>query len=706
MTVWARTCPGCGEPFTTNNLLQRRCSQSCSRKRGPRTGREYERPPLHFVGVDGEGVSLCPNCQVVISEGICPKCNVKCEHPEHRYVLLSVGDRSQEKGGRALEYHEIFEFLYDCFLDDPTAAYVGFYLGYDFAQWFRTLPQERAEMLLTPKGRAIRARKHSPHNPTPFPVYVGDWELDILPQRRLKIRHRQATSWLFICDAGSFFQSSFLSAINPAKWRAPIITLEDYAVLERGKKHRPDATLDAEMVAYNVTENRVLSTLMFEYAKGLADIGVQLDRDQWFGPGQAADQWLKSTQCATREDIEQIVPDEVRTAARNSYYGGWFEIRRHGHVKGESYQYDINSAYPYIIARLPCLLHGSWHEGVSTSPFQLVRAGVSGDGAFGPLPHRTPTGQILRPAGTVGWHWLAEIEAAQRAGLARDVAITERWAYEPCDCPPPLRDVQNLYLRRLAVGKDTPTGRAAKLVYNSIYGKFAQSVGHPRWANALYASLITSGCRAQILDAIACHPDMANAVSMVATDSVVFDNPHPLLPISSNLGEWSEKVSSNLTLIRPGIYWDNTSRERIAAGETPELKSRGINACDLARAIVTLDAAFTEWEPSLPWPEMELRVAFGMVTCEQALQRGKWETAGTVTADGTRKLTSDPSDKRCTILHDERGWYSLPYAYTRPMESTPYAREFGAELERIHGDEMMTSDGAIDRVFAEALYGR
>jgi hypothetical protein len=88
------------------------------------------------------------------------------------------------------------------------------------------------------------------------------------------------------------------------------------------------------------------------------------------------------------------------------------------------------------------------------------------------------------------------------------------------------------------------------------------------------------------------------------------------------------------------------------------------------------------------------------------LQRGKWETAGTVTADGTRKLTSDPSDKRCTILHDERGWYSLPYAYTRPMESTPYAREFGAELERIHGDEMMTSDGAIDRVFAEALYGR
>jgi hypothetical protein len=193
---------------------------------------------------------------------------------------------------------------------------------------------------------------------------------------------------------------------------------------------------------------------------------------------------------------------------------------------------------------------------------------------------------------------------------------------------------------------------------------------------------------------------------MVATDSVVFDSPHPGLPISNNLGEWSEKVSSDLTLIRPGIYWDNASRERIAAGKTPELKSRGINADDLARAIVALDAAFREWSPADPWPEMELRVAFGMVTCEQALQRGKWETAGTVTVDGTRKLTSDPSDKRCTILQDARGWYSLPYAYTRPMESTPYSRLFGAELERIHGDEMMTSDGAIDRVFAEALYGR
>ena len=44
-------------------------------------------------------------------------------------------------------------------------------------------------------------------------------------------------------------------------------------------------------------------------------------------------------------------------AARMTYYGGWFETFVNGVIPGTSYAYDINSAYPYAISTLPCLLH-------------------------------------------------------------------------------------------------------------------------------------------------------------------------------------------------------------------------------------------------------------------------------------------------------------------------------------------------------------
>jgi hypothetical protein len=97
----------------------------------------------------------------------------------------------------------------------------------------------------------------------------------------------------------------------------------------------------------------------------------------------------------------------------------------------------------------------------------------------------------------------------------------------PCDHEPPLRHLEGLYQPRFGIGKDTPEGKAFKLVYNSVYGKFAQSVGEPVYGNPAYASLITRGCRTRILDAIATHPRRSAAVAMMATGGVYFLTPHP-----------------------------------------------------------------------------------------------------------------------------------------------------------------------------------
>ncbi len=690
--VAQHTCVGCWKlfPGRPNKI---RCKPSCGRKQPgdrhknkKRPGGRYKRIVTHFIAVDGEGITL--------------------ENGEHRYVLISVGDKSYHRNGEHLQFEDVWAFLWDQFMLDQTATYVGFFLGYDFAQWFRTLPEERARMLLTVQGMAVRRRQRSAQNPTPFPVRHNGWEFDVLPHRRFKLRPENSREpWLYVCDAGSFFQTSFLKAIDPEHWTTPLLSDDELATIIAGKERRANADLDDAMIRYNVTENIVMSRLMGELHQGMTRIGVHLKRSQYFGPGQAASEWLQTTGCIEASDVLLKVPKPVREAAIAAYYGGWFEIRRHGHVKGDSYQYDINSAYPHIIAKLPCLKHGYWTQAGSNTDLVLMHVVLKGlQTTFGPAPYRTPEGRILRPMVTEGWYWKHEIEAAYAANLCYDHALIESWSFvQKCECQPPLRQVAELYEMRRSIGKDTAIGRAAKLVYNSIYGKFAQSAGQPRWANPIYASLITAGCRTAILHAISTHPGGALQVSMVATDSVLFDSVHPGLAISDQLGEWSMKPLHNALLFAPGIYWDDVARERINSGQSVSLKSRGVRGTDIAAMVHEIDWKFNLWEPKQQWPSVSVPIQFNMISCEQALAWGKWPVAGIVRDNTHREMSADPHDKRASIFHDDRGWYSIPYPKWHPLESTPYARRFGEALEAREQDAAEGPDGPVDTLFAEAL---
>jgi len=47
--------------------------------------------------------------------------------------------------------------------------------------------------------------------------------------------------------------------------------------------------------------------------------------------------------------------------ARNSFYGGRFELIKRGYI-GECYLYDLNSAYPHALTSLPDIINGRWFE--------------------------------------------------------------------------------------------------------------------------------------------------------------------------------------------------------------------------------------------------------------------------------------------------------------------------------------------------------
>lgn len=656
-----------------------------------------------FIGVDGEGMG----------QGL-----------DHRYVLLGVGDR-QIEDTKGLYWKDCFDFLYDEYLESPDGIFVGFFLGYDFTQILRTLPEDRAWYLLTKEGINARKRNRSGGNPKPFPVRHEGWEFDYLPGRRLQLRplcpdcpnterggacSHKRSGWMYICDTGGFWQTSFLKVIDPKGWHEPICTAEEYEAVRSGKMRRSTAVLDGDMRYYNRLENELLSRAMGSLSLGFQAIGVELKRQQWFGPGQAASEWMKNEGIPRRKDLN--VPAYFMEAARNSYFGGWFEVFGHGRIPGITWEYDINSAYPSIIRDLPCLLHGRYSQGNGSPPVEYDSSGIcyvrgrftSGDRYLGALFNRSKAGHVRRPRVTEGWYDWQEVQAGIRAGIIEDHAIHEWVGYRPCECPPPGRRMEDLYRDRLRVGKNTLLGKSAKLVYNSSYGKFAQSTGAAPFGNWVYASQITAGCRRMILDAIATHPDGTAGVVMVATDGVFFTSRHPALPISDKLGEWEETVRHDLTIFKPGVYWDSRTRNSIAAGESATFKARGINARDLSEHLAEIDSQFANATPDtggIPettiysphvghvrtgtvkkWPEITFTVGFSMTSALSALRRGKWDSAGEVFQSVSVTHSSNPFEKRGRSYYDSQSRFIRTHVMDlseSEIVSKPYEKRYGDE---------------------------
>lgn len=713
-----------------------------------------------FIGVDGEGVTRPTS--------------------EHDYVLFGVGSETLWNNGRQLDFDSIQDHLWTQHKKNPHAVFVGFFLGYDFTQWMKLLPHEVAYRLLHSKGIAER-KNNRRRTVQPSCVVYGRWEFDILANRRWKLRphtHVQSmynamcrnrtcdyvfpadgipdyfdpddfdmiiadgptytipsggVSWwrfrdvlkepkpdryMYVCDTGAFWQTSFLNVIDPKEWglhAKDICSPEVYALIRAGKSKRDDryAVEDTsyfdEMRRYNVLENETLSRVCQVLNRGFVDneISIRLDRDDWYGPGRAAQKLLdmtsKRVSSVMAKDI--IMPLFAREAAQSSYYGGWFEIAMHGHV-GDRFEYDINSAYPYIIARLPCLHHGTWSLGngpvPSGHPFTtFVHATCVGSSLyFGAMPHRDDSGHICRPHTVRGWYVYDEVLAAQEAGLIDTVDVDTWVTYEPCNCPSPFSDpeigVQRIYdLRRAAKETEPPKAKALKLVINSLYGKFAQSIGVPKYGNPVYATLITAGTRCMILRAIATHPHGAECVAMVATDGIYFRHKHPTLDIGKGLGQWGTETKTNMTILMPGVYWDDASRQAVRYGERiVPVKSRGVSARDIARVLEAIDE---QWDAFMigsrnTWPSIEIPLDFSMVSAKSAI-RGRWHKAGHVSDQETKKLSANPVTKRIPNPY----WDGhVIRTHVKPMghalDTVPYDKAFGwqdaRDLEPEPDDEL------------------
>lgn len=512
---------------------------------------------LRIIGVDGEGQGRAP----------------------HVYNFLGAAD----EGGKTWEIGTdpnkpvgtvaALDFL----LALPTRSLViGFAFLYDLTKILEDLPPRAIYLLFHPDKRRV-LRKGKVHL---RPVRWGEYRLNYVSRRFSVAKgNRRCTVW----DIFAFYQRKFTEALS--NWKvAPDAVI---ARMQRMKEKRSDFDAQSwgEIKEYCLSECLYLAKLGRALITAHEEAGFPL-RD-YYGAGSTASSLLKKHGVI---EYRGETPEASREAIACSFFGGRFENSRIGQIRTVVHNYDISSAYPYAATFLPCLIHGRWRffsgreieNALERETLLLVNwhlpRGSRGSTAWGPLPVRKANGTIAFPLGSIGgWTWKKEFLAAR--SLRSDLASIQAWGYRTdCSCSP-FAFLPEVYLERCRIGKEGK-GQVLKLGPNSVYGKLAQAVGSATFQCWVWASLITSSCRAQLLSAMLCAPRLDDIIA-VATDGIFSAVPLKLpKPIKTGtdstgkpLGGWEHKEYANgIFLARPGVYWPLDVTEE----EMDKVKARGL----------------------------------------------------------------------------------------------------------------------------------
>ncbi len=497
--------------------------------------------PRRWVGIDGEGIGRKP----------------------HRYTLLACSDGDYIENRKGLSTEQCLEFLLGIGTRDVRLC--GYYLSYDWTMILKDMPNRKLYKLLRPE---LRQREGGGFEW----IKWNGYRLHFLAHA-MWIKRRDSRS-IVVWDLGRYYQGPFVEAL-----KAWDIAPEVQAHIAAMKAKRSVFTWRQRnsIRKYCLAECEALAELAGCLENAHDEAGIK--PRGWHGPGSTAGALLARHNIS---EMRGVQPPEVTAAASIAFFGGRAEIACSGKVSRPVYAYDITSAYPFHASSLPCLEHGRWTRSRSERVLEnaahaLVYGEIDRIGAdWGALPVRLSNGSIVFPSGGAsGFWWRDEWLNARRWPNSR---LRFQYAYvlrSECECKP-FNFIPELFAERLRVGKNTGAGKIMKLALNSLYGKLAQSVGSGQYSSRVWAGMITSGTRAQVLDLMRDHKRM-DSVLMVATDGVFSTEERETGPVQ--LGGWERTDhASGMTLVRPGIYWTGEGK----------LRARGVgrDALDEARTLL------------------------------------------------------------------------------------------------------------------------
>jgi len=606
-------------------------SKEKTRSRPGRTHKPQKRAPVPtvFLGIDGEGQS-------------------DRQTGAHKYTLLAAADESGNdwhvKNPEGLSTDQCLEFITAVGKRGKLFAYS---FGYDLTKILEEVDNQTLYLLFRPelrkppkkesaKRQAKKRAKAGDWEPIPvtWPEKKPRWKLNYLNGKftvsKALSRFYMHVEWgepVVVHDIWRFFQGKFTSALDD--WRVPrSVTTEARSEILRKMREMKDQRADfdrmgeAEIYTYCVSECQYMAELAHLLTQAHIDAGIPLK--SYYGAGSSATAMLgvmgvKDHVKASRERIVET-PAGLDHAIACGFFGGRFENSVIGQYPAPLWGYDISSAYPYQITFLPCLIHGKWEwtrerKTATNGRAALIRYKLHAPQikrAWAPFPFRSPSGAIVYPeSGQVGWVWREEFLAGER--LFPNAEFLGAWVYHcDCDkpeCSAPFREIPTFYRQRLAIGKEGP-GIVLKLGTNSCYGKTAQFIGSEPglFTSWFWAGMITSGCRAQILDAMARHRNLDNLL-MIATDGII-SRERLTLDIPRNtgtsdclddkgkvankpLGGWEEAALTKPRFFaRPGIYFPlNPSVE-----DAKKVRARGIGRSSVFEQWDTIVASWERGE--------------------------------------------------------------------------------------------------------------
>lgn len=632
-----------------------------------------------FVGVDGEGYDT--------------------QDGRHVYNMLRVGNQLLQPGnGQFLTTWECLDFL--CSLD-PSNIYVAYYFDYDVTKILEHISWYKL-------GKLVNRETRKGFQGQTFPVDLqdGEYQIDWLRGKFFKCRKLVRREigvagkikcvygkWVTINDVGPFFQCKFQNALE--KWN--IGTAEERDHISSGKELRNAHTLDdyERIEAYNRLEILLLQQLMEQFRQACIDVGYVPRK--WQGPGQVAEVMLSVNGIPQSKDVPMLQdPRNKRLLefARNAFYGGRPETTGVGRFVGPVYQWDINSAYPYALLHVPCLLHGRFarRKGIHRSgqdqdiqPLSLCygsfeKADEKGRPVLYGLPFRTEQGTIMYPESGKGWYWGFEILASTHQRFR----VEESFTYvESCSCVP-FEWIRGVYAVRKSMGKDG-RGIVLKLALNSLYGKMAQSIGSPKFANPIWASFITAFCRVQVQELIHSSHDKekwcGHGVAMVATDAIFTCHDLPINE-SEELGGLSKKVHPDgIFIVQPGLYFQSSIDDD---GNVAGPKTRGVPQRNVIEYREEFESHYERMRESRDLADGDVAISLRcFIGIRQALHRNNRRVLGQW-VETTKRISFDWSNKRDLhfTLSNPFQQHIGTFPHRRPPQpvTTPYNKDIGALL--------------------------
>lgn len=546
---------------------------------------------------------------------------VDCETNSRGLVLFLAASEDKSKSylydPEGLDVEKVFGWLLDacagrlCF---------GYFFDYDVNQLVALLPAIHQGQL------AVAGR-----------VMWRDWYISHVPSKRFGLR-REGRS-VVVWDPSSWAQCSFIRTCR--EWN--LGTPEERETVARMKARRgdfDDAT-EAELVEYTTLE----CSLLCEWVRRLLDLHAEcgIALRAYSGPGSTASAMVRRVGWTPPD-----VPEDVERIAIAAFFGGRTEISRIGPARGAIYSYDINSAYPDQIRRLPEIGGARWYRIKHYDPeawgFYKVGWKQARSSTWGLFPVRgalLPTGRrsisLLYPTEGIGWFHSTEVAAAL-AVAPGSVEILEGRVVRPEGRPFEwVEETAALRMQYKSVGDERAF--PLKVGLNSVYGKLAQQTGSHPLQCMVFAAAVTAAVRGALLRAAYAH---GHNVILLATDGILSRVPLDHLPLGKTLGTWEREEYEGAWMLQAGVYWCGAKK-----------RTRGIDAStlELPQVAQAWDRYGTRAALTLPSRRV---LSYRLCAAQGKLDlTGKW-------VDTERTVQFRPGPRRRSLRMSEGAMLTIP----------------------------------------------